>query len=217
MSTFEKQISQRKKIAGFGERLDILEQEIDSLKAAMFGTKEQPGGLQGGLHQLAMAANSSLNQIGQQNGENREMLDAVIQLVGVTEVQGVIEQNRLAAMKDAVEKTKANIDKAVVEGKLVKTDKIVEKTLIVGRETKEDGTELPPGMAFVQIEQVKEAFRAKLLGQGVGFKMETEAKGQFEVLDLYQPVPEKPATPVAAEAPPPPAEAAAPAPAPAEG
>lgn len=222
MATLDRQVSQRKKIVGITERLDLLEEAVEQLQAQVDQNKK-------GTHQLAIAVNSSLNQLGGMNGESREMLDAVIQAVGVDVVQGIIEQNRLQAMKDAVEKTKENIAKALTEGKLVKTTVIAPKTLIVGRETKEDGSEIPPGMAFVQIEQVKEDFRAKLLGQGIGFKMETETKGLFEVLDLYQPVePVVPPAPAAvpeaapeavpeAKPEPVPEAAAAPAPAPAEG
>lgn len=200
MSGIDRQLSQRKKVAGLSERLDLIEDAVEQQSK--------------GTQQIIVAVNTALGQLGQQGSETREMVDALIQAVGVDVVQGIMEQNRLNAMKDAAEKTKANIAQAVKDGKLVKADKVSEKTLIVGKETKEDGTEVPPGFAAIGLQQVKKEFREKLTDQSVGFKMETESKGSFEILELYNPVEAPPAA--AAEAPASPsAEQPAPTPAPA--
>lgn len=174
----ERNLSLRKKAANAMERLDVLESQVEDVQKT--------------IQQLAMAMNNALNQSSQQVAELRETLDAVVGLVGLGAVQSSLEESRLARMIAAAEETKANIAKALEEGKMVKTDKISGKSLIIGREFRADGTEIPPGFAAIQLVQVKDDYRIKLLDQAPGFTMATEAGGKFEVMDVYEPV-DKPA------------------------
>lgn len=212
-NTMDRQMSLRKKAASAMERLDVVEAQVDDMQKT--------------LPQLAIGMNDAVNRLSGQFNDHNETLDALIGLVGVNAVQAAIQEARLNRMKTAAETTKANITKAVADGKLAKADKIGEKTLIVGRETKADGTEIPPGYAAMSFSQVKKDYKEKFLGQAAGFVFDTEAGGKFEVQELYEAVPEATPTPEAATAPagavtpteatPPPADAAAQTPAPAEG
>lgn len=204
-NNLERQLSMRKQATGFAAELAEMRAEVNDLKAT--------------VPQLAMATNQALNQANQLVATLQEQLDAVIGLVGLSEVQRAIQETRLANMKEAAEKTKANIAEAVANGQLVKVDTINEKSLFVGREFNADGTEIPPGYTAVSYNQVKKEYREKLSGQTVGFALSTDSGGKFEVLEIYEAVEpkpeEKPAAPavdaaaVAASETQPPTEAAA--------
>ncbi len=201
----ERNLSMRKKAANAMERLDVLEAQADDVQKT--------------LPNLARAVDQAVTNVSNEVHELRETLDAVVGLVGVAAVQQAIADSRLASMKAAAEGTKANIAKAVAEGNLVKAEKLGEKSLVVGRELRADGTEIPPGYAAFSMSTVKKSYREKLLGQAVGFVLETDGGGRFEVQGAYDgvekkaPEPEHAAAP-AAEVPAPAAEAPTPAPAP---
>lgn len=188
-NTLERQLSLRKKAASLAERLDVVEAQQDDMQKT--------------LPQLAMGFNDSFQRLSNRQDTLEETVDALVGLMGVAEVQRVIQETRLNKMKTAAEQTKANIAKAVAEGKLAKAEKIGEKTLIVGRETKADGVEIPPGYAAMSFSQVKKDYKEKFLGQAVGFLFDTEAGGKFEVQELYEavtPPPTPEAVPAAPEA-----------------
>ena len=173
-NSVDRQLSLRKKAANLGERLDTLEAQVEDIQRT--------------IPQLAMATNQALNQMNTSLNEVKEYLDVVIGLVGLEAVQAQLEENRMNRMKAAAEQTKANIAKALEEGTLAKAEKISDKSLIVGKEIKADGSEIPPGYAAVRFSQVKDDFKTKLLDQAVGFTMETDGGGKFEVLEVYEDV-----------------------------
>jgi hypothetical protein len=131
-----------------------------------------------------------------------EVLDTVVELVGPEQVQKRILENRI---KQAAENAKSNqeaIAKGLAEGKLVKTDVVTEKSIIIGKETKEDGTLLEPGwflLVFKTLENNED--KEALLGQCVGFTRKAPNGNTFEVTDLYEAVPPAPATEVVEVAP----------------
>ncbi len=180
-NTMERQMSLRKKATDAISRLDVLETELEEIRKGNLDT--------------VMAVNQAFSQLSQKLDESREILDAVVGLIGAQAVQEAIQGTRLAQMVDAANATKANIAKALAEGKLVKTEVVTAKSLVVGRETKPDGTEIPPGYAAIRFSQVKEAFQTKLMGLKVGEALDTEAGGKFEVVELYEEVVAAPAAP----------------------
>lgn len=196
-NNLERQMSLRKKAATAMDRLDVLDNQMEDVLK--------------NLPQLAIGFNDALNRIQQQFSDMNETVDALVGLVGVDAVQAAIVQNRLDRMNAAAATTKANIVKALEEGKLVKVEKVTEKTLMVGRELKADGTMIPPGYSAVSFNQVKKEYREKLLGQSVGFILPTENDGKFEIIELYEGVPAA-VVPAVAEATPEVAPEAVPAP-----
>lgn len=178
MGTTERQMSLRKKANDAMSRLDSVESQVDDLRATQ--------------NQLVMGVNRALSKVDQDNQQAREMLDAVIQLMGPEEVTRVLAENRLARMVAEAEQTKAAIAKALESGDLVKADKISENTLVVGRDLKADGSEAPPGYTALPMPRIDKPFQDKLLGQTVGFSVDTKDGCKFEVRELYNPVEKKP-------------------------
>jgi len=172
MSNLERQVSLRKKAANAMERLDALDTSVDDIQQA--------------VQKLAMAASQALNQVNNSLGETRETLDAVIGLVGLEAVKAAIEGSRLERMTTAAEKARTAISEAVTAGTLKAGEKVTEGCLLVGRETRADGTEIPPGYASVHFEQIEEGYRKELLGQGVGGGVATKEGGRFEIISIYE-------------------------------
>lgn len=190
-NTMDRQMSLRKKASDAMSRLDVLESQMDDVQKT--------------LPQLAMGINEAINRLGQQLQDITETLDAVVGQVGLTAVQTAIADARLARMQASAETTKANIAKAVEEGKLVKVEKVGEKSLLVGRELKADGAVIPPGYAAVSFTQVKQEYKEKLTGQAAGFSMDTDSGGKFEVQEIYESVEAPAVVPAVVEAQPTPA------------
>lgn len=168
------------------------------------------------ISRVLMAVNQVIANLNKDVGDVAEKLEAVVSILGPDEVAQAVGELRAQALRDAAEKTKADIAKAVTEGKLLKAEAVTdEKSLIVGKEVQKDGTEVPPGYSAVRFLQLKPEYRTKLTGKKVGDVIETENGGNFTILELYEvvppPAPEAaPAAPAAA-APAQPAEAPAPA------
>lgn len=177
---------------------------------------KQVAGLGESLKQIVMAVNGSLGQLNRGLEEYKEMLNAVIGILGPAQVQAEIETNRKVALDKQVADTKASIASALESGDIVRAEKATEKSFVAGVETKADGTAIPPGWAFVPMQKIEEEFRKQLVGQGVGFKVVTKEGGHFELLEIYEAVEKAPepaaeAAPVAA-----PVAATEPAPTPAQ-
>lgn len=168
-------------------------ERIDELAAQVLGHGES-------IKQVVMAVNGSMGQLNRQLEEYKEMLNAVIGILGPSQVQEEIEANRRDALLKQVEETKASIASALASGDVVQAEKTSEKSFVAGVETKADGTTIPPGWAFVPMGKIEEEYRTQLLGQGVGFKVATKEGGSFELLEIYEavekPVPATPADPL---------------------
>ncbi len=149
---------------------------------------KQLSGLSESLKQIVMAVNGSLGQLNRGLEEYKEMLNAVIGILGPAQVQAEIEANRKAAIEKQVADTKASIASALEAGDIVRAEKASERSFVAGVETKADGTAIAPGWAFVPMQKIEEEFRVQLVGQGVGFKVATKEGGFFELLEIYEAV-----------------------------
>ncbi len=169
------------------ERLDDLEKLISGKE----GLEDQVNGIGESMKQVVMAVNGALGQLDQKIEEYKEMLNAVIGILGPTQVQTEIETNKRVALENQVAETKAGIAKALEAGELIRVDVASEKSLLAGQETKADGSLVPPGWAFVPMTKIKADFIAKLVGQPVGFEIPTDDGGTFKLLELYELVEKK--------------------------
>jgi len=182
------------KAKGLTERLGELDKIQEEHTKQLKGQGES-------IKQIVMAVNGALGQQSRSLEEYKEMLNAVIGILGPQQVQAEIENARVMALQLQVEETKASIAKALEEGEVVRAEKASERSFVAGVETKPDGTAIPPGWAFVPMAKIEEEYRAQLVGQGVGFKITTKEGGFFELLEIYEAV-EKPAEAPTTEAPP---------------
>ena len=154
---------------------------------------------------LISAINNSLGGLNNQLNSQGEVLEAVVELLGVETVQSTIKASRERKATEAMEAEKKALEELKSRGDVAPAEKISEKALIVGREYNKDGTVRHPGRAQVAFQRVDDQFRQGLLGQAAGFVLELPNGGKFEVLEIYEVV-EKKEEP----APPPPEAVAAP-------
>jgi hypothetical protein len=148
---------------------------------------------------LVDALNKSLTLVEQRLTTLDEVSNAVVSVLGVELVQAAITASHVKKAKaDADAQAKALL-MAVDKGLVIKSELLTEKSVIVGRELDKDGNEVPPGRVQMLYGQIKEEFRAALLGKPVGTQIDTPVGGKFEVVDLYE-IQEKPVPPAEAKA-----------------
>jgi len=135
---------------------------------------------------IVSAVNNSISQLGNQIGGVTEVLDAVVQTLGVETIQKIMSENRVAKAEAQAESEKAALAELLAKGDIKAVDKVSEKSIVVGRETDKDGTVRLPGRAQVAFARIDPNFQPQLLGQGPGFSLDLPNGGKFEVLEAYE-------------------------------
>jgi hypothetical protein len=160
----DRQMSQRKQVKSALERIEALEST---------------------LPQVISGVNQAFNNFDQNLSSMKELLEALVHLTGETQVQSVVESTRELRAKEQAAAMESAVKQAVQEGRLVPTETIGEKSLVVGKETKADGTVLGAGRTQLAFSSVKQEFREALSGKGVGFVMDLPEGAKFEVFEVY--------------------------------
>jgi len=173
------------------ERIDDAEKELQSQSKRLEALEKALEAQNESVKQIVTAANATFSQLHRAVEVSNEMLNSVIGILGPAQVQDEIERNRKLALDNQVAESKAGIAKALESGDLVVAEKASEKSFVAGVEVKADGVAVPPGWAFVPMTKIEEEFRTQLIGQSVGFKVQTKEGGHFELLEIYEPVEKK--------------------------
>lgn len=133
------------------------------------------------LTQLPLAMNQALNRISQQVSQIAEQLNAVVGILGVDAVAKAIQEERNAKDIADAERTKAEIEKGLAEGKLLLQDVVTEESIVTGVEYDKDGGVIVPGFIAAKFTDIEEEYKANLLGKGAGFEFATKTGGKFIV------------------------------------
>ncbi len=166
-------------------------ERIDDVEKTLGGIVESVNAQGKTLGQVITAINKGMGQLEQSLEEYKEMLNAVIGILGPAQVQAEIANNRKILAERQVAEVKEGIVGALAAGDIVPAQVTSEKSFVAGVECNADGTVVPPGWAFVPMSKIEEEFRKQLIGQPVGFKITTKVGGTFELLEIYEAV-EKP-------------------------
>lgn len=157
--------SQRQQVRSISQRVESLEQN---------------------MARFLFAVNQQNQQIATDMNNAKEQLEALIELNGVEEVQRIINEKRVEKARVQAAQEKASLDEGIADGYVLTSEKIEEKSLIVGRYVGKDGTVVEPGRAQLVMPGIAPQYREKLLGQTVGFKLtDLPDGGSFEVLEIY--------------------------------
>lgn len=152
------------------------------------------------IPQILGAVNQTVGQVQAQLSSAVEVLDAVVQSLGVENIEKLVSDNRREKATQRMEEEKKQLA-ALLDAKLILAeDKVTEKSIIVGVETDKDGTARHPGRMQHGFNMIAPQFRDKLLGQVAGFKLPLPNGGNFEVQEIYGPNPTPPAPAEAAPA-----------------
>lgn len=167
-------VSQKKQVKNILERTEALENDLAG---------------------IAQAVQAALEEANNRTARLAKVIEAVVELLGAPTVDATmkeIEANKLQAASDAA---KAELEKGVSEGRLTRAVGAGELSLIVGREFDAEGNTNGPGRVQVTFSSIKPEYQEVLRGQGSGFSFPTEAGGKFEVLEVYDVVPDAPVAP----------------------
>jgi hypothetical protein len=132
------------------------------------------------------AVNNSLGQVSQQLSGITEVLDAVVQTLGAETIQKLMTESRQAKAEAQAQAEEAALKELLAKGDIKATEKISEKSIVVGRETAKDGTVRIPGRAQVAFARIDPNFQSAFLGQGPGFSLDLPNGGKFEVLEVFE-------------------------------
>lgn len=153
------------------DRLNAIEQKVEATEA------EFP--------RLVSNINGAFTQINQNLDGLTEIVNAVVAILGEDAVSKALATHREQKELAKVEATKAAISQLRENGQLVEALVVSEKSMIVGVEKSKDGEVMAPGYVQLQFPQFKPEFQAKLLGQSVGFVLETAEGRSFTVNEIY--------------------------------
>lgn len=134
--------------------------------------------------QVVQALNSTLGPLQQQFSQYVEIVDAVTAILGDEVVANRVAEIRKERAIQQAEVQAQQVKTLVANGILAVASVIGEKSLIVGKEFDKEGHEMLPGRRQALLSQIRTDLQEKLMGQGVGFKLDT-GDGAFEVLEVY--------------------------------
>jgi hypothetical protein len=158
------------------------------------------------LEQIVPQIIRATQQTQAQFSQSIEILDAVVQILGPEAVEKAIAENRRERAKLTVADQLKKLEEDLASGALVKVDSITENSLIVFSESTPDGKPLDPDRTQLNFSTLVPQFKEELLLKGPGAKITSPNGNTFEVMEVYDVVPEdqrpKPVeAPAAAEAP----------------
>jgi len=169
-----------------------MENGSQSLRQRTRNAIERLDAVENSVTQIIQAINQSMGNMNNQISGVTEVLDAVVALFGVDAVQNQVVEARKARQQEQSDAQMKQVEELKKQGVLVPQDKVEEQSLLVGRETTKDGQVVHPGRFQHHFAQIQKEVSAKMLGQAVGFKVETPAGGHWEILEIYKIVPKTP-------------------------
>lgn len=119
--------------------------------------------------------------------------DALVAMMGETEVQNQIDAMHVERMRPIAELHKANTEKAVEDGKIVASEVIAPSSILVAVERNQRGaiTNLRAQIALPLTPELHQLFVGKKAGDTVPVTRQmpdgTEATNTYEILEVYEP------------------------------
>jgi hypothetical protein len=144
--------------------------------------------LEGDLKHVVNAVNNTVDQIGVELSRHQATLAALIELAGAEEVESAIERQRVEALEAQAQQTEEMFHSALEQGVLVEAEKIGPESVLMLREFDKEGAPIPPSkmqLSMPKLQQANPEAYGALLGQGVGFTMESPIGGVVEILAIY--------------------------------
>jgi hypothetical protein len=205
-------------VAGINGRIDIIFKRLGAVEKAINQlTTDLGGALRSVGEDMQMLSNAL--------GSIEERLGAAITVLGPDEIREAVQAARAAKVAQQQATLLEAVQKQVVEGRLKPAEKVEDAprdesgkptasgSVVVGVEFDEAGGEVPPGKIVLQMANMKEQFRAPLVGVAPGTDVQVPRKradgtdvtgtdgkplsSKFRVLEAYQIV-QPPAEPAAA-------------------
>ena len=147
------------------------------------------------LKQVIESANAAFERANTQMQQMADVIDVLVELAGTDVITAKLVEKEVAKSTARVEAQKAQVEAALLQGTLKVVDTVTDQSLIVFKEYKGE-TALENGRNQFMAGQLKPEFKAKVVGQGVGYKLDAPTVGHtFEVVEIYEPVAVQPTLP----------------------
>jgi hypothetical protein len=147
---------------------------------------ERIEGLEKMVPDLLQAIGKQLDEMKAKVEALEEMTDAVIGVVGVQPVSDAMTASRELRARQQAEAQKQETEKLVSDGVLELQDFVDEKSILVLKELKADGTEIPPGWFRVGVPELKPNLQSDVIGKAARSTVSMENGGSFEILEIYK-------------------------------
>lgn len=135
---------------------------------------------------ILRAMNQTFNIVDQRETQTEEVLRAVINLLGRETVEKEVRRLKIEELEGNSTKQKAAFDAAKTEGKVVATQVVTEKSVILGTEVDKDGNQLYPVRVQLFYPQLPPDYQAVYLGAKVGDVVTTPTASKFTVHEVYE-------------------------------
>lgn len=150
------------------------------------------------LDQTGRAMDAMFQQLRNSLGSTADVFDSFVTLLSKefpekdleTKLRAAVVEKEKARALEKSEQQKANLASLVTAGVLKPVDTVTEHSVLVARIFDKDGTVTGTGRLQLEFSQLLEPLKPQFLGQGVGFMFETDNKEKFEILEVYDVVPE---------------------------
>lgn len=158
--------------------------EVRKLQARMDRVEED-------IPAIISATNQVVGNLNEQLSAAVEILDAVVQSLGVETVTEIIQETRRKRSAETEEGNRVAIElslQGALEGKggLEVIEAATEDCVLVGKETSAEGEVRHPGRFTLNgLAEIPETYRNELIGKQVGFSMKVENGATLEILELY--------------------------------
>jgi len=175
-------MSNNKKREGIAREVDQLVENVEKLVESH--------------NALAKIVQNKLSELEERLDSSSIIQKAIAQIVGETKVGDNARAIRIDILeKDAAEQG-ASVAKALAEGRLVKSDKATETSLVVTTIKKADGTPMYPTKNYLPMSYYKQEIQPLLKDKEVGVVVALpEDGGTIEILEIYEEVKQTPTTP----------------------
>jgi hypothetical protein len=158
--------------------------------------------LEATLPQIVSSFQQAVQQLQTSLNSLTEVMDAVIANVGSDKITTTMTENRTKKVEAQADQDRKALDQALLNGDVVPTEAVSEKTIVVGKEYAADGTVRFPGYIQAPFMRVDPKFQELMKGQKAGFSFDLPNGGKFEITATYDVVEKAPpAAPAPTEAP----------------
>lgn len=138
------------------------------------------------IQQLASGADKVLSHQERRIAALEETVLALVETVGMDEIQASIAATRKRNGEKQVADQLAQLETAVSDGYVLPIEAVDETSYIVGVELDKDGNLLSYGAQQCPFPQLPEEFKPLLLGKKVGDVVTTPIGGKFELTGVYR-------------------------------
>jgi hypothetical protein len=135
---------------------------------------------------MLRAMNQTFTIVDQRETQTEEVLRAVINLLGRETVEKETRRLKIEELESKSLQEKATFDAAKEAGKVFATERVTEKSVIIGTEVNKDGEQLFPTRVQLFFPQLPIDYQKCYLGAAAGDVVVTPTGSKFTIAETYE-------------------------------